>query len=80
MPDRPSSDDLASISTLTRALNRKRKRHDELDKAYRGVRQVEMIGMALPDRMRGFEFPLNWCRVTVDSVENRQDIKSFIKS
>lgn len=79
MADRPSSEDLAIISTLTRELNRKRKRHDELDKAYRGVRQVEMIGMALPARMRGFEFPLNWCRVTVDSVENRQDIKAMMR-
>lgn len=76
---RPSSEDLAEISALTRELNRKRKRHDELDKAYRGIRQVEMIGLALPEGMRGFEFPLNWCRVTVDSVENRQDVKALMR-
>lgn len=79
MPDRPNSEDLAVISTLTRELNRKRKRHDELDKAYRGVRQVEMIGMAAPEGLRGFEFPLNWCRVTVDSVENRQDVRAIMR-
>lgn len=75
---RPSSDDLAIISALTRDLNRKRKRHDDLAKAYSGRRQVEIIGMALPDRLRGFEFPLNWARVTVDSIEHRQDVKSLI--
>lgn len=79
MPTRPSSDDLAVISGLTRELNRRRALHDELADAYTGQRQVEMIGMAAPERMRGFEFPLNWARVTVDSVENRQDVKALIR-
>lgn len=76
---RPNSEDLALISSLTRDLNKRRQLHDELMKAYNGTRQVEMIGMAAPERMRGFEFPLNWCRVTVDSVENRQEVKALIR-
>lgn len=76
---RPSSEDLATISGLTRELNKRRVKHDELLAAYNGTRQVEMIGMAAPERMRGFEFPLNWCRVTVDSVENRQEVKTLIR-
>ena len=76
---RPSSEDLAIITSLSRELGRNRKRHEELDKAYRGTRQVEVIGMAASERMRGFEFPLNWCRVVVDSVENRQEVKSLIR-
>ena len=76
---KPNSEDLALIGSLTRELNQRRRRHDELDKAYRGERQVEMIGLAAPERLRGFEFPLNWCRVTVDSVENRQDVRSLIR-
>lgn len=76
---RPSSEDLAIVSSLTRELNKRRKAHDDMEKAYNGTRQVEMIGMAAPERMRGFEFPLNWCRVTVDSVENRQEVRSLIR-
>ena len=76
---RPSSEDLAIITSLSRELGRKRKQHEALDKAYRGQRQVEIIGMAASERMRGFEFPLNWCRVTVDSIENRQEVKSLIR-
>ena len=76
---RPSSEDLAIITSLSRELGRKRKRHDELAKAYSGTRQVEIIGMAMDQRMRGFEFPLNWCRVTVDSIEHRQDVQSLIR-
>ena len=76
---KPNSDDLALISSLTRDLNRRKRLHDELDAAYRGERQVPMIGLAAPERLRGFEFPLNWCRVTVDSVENRQEVKALIR-
>ena len=76
---RPSSEDLAIITSLSRELGRKRKQHDELAKAYDGTRQVEIIGMSLDQRMRGFEFPLNWCRVTVDSIENRQDVRALIR-
>ena len=54
---KPNSEDLALIGSLTRELNQRRRRHDELDKAYRGERQVEMIGLAAPERLRGFEFP-----------------------
>lgn len=76
---RPTSEDLSTISNLTRELNKRRAYHDEMAKAYSGTRQVEMIGMSAPERMRGFEFPLNWCRVTVDSVGDRQDVRALIR-
>lgn len=60
-------------------MGRHRKRHEELNAAYRGTRQVEVIGMAASERMRGFEFPLNWARVVVDSVADRQHVRTLIR-
>jgi len=72
-------DELAMFKRLRFHLDRKRARHAELDRTYRGVQLVRMLGLAIPQELRGFEFPLNWNRVTVDSIENRQDVKAFMR-
>lgn len=79
MATRLSKDEQALVSSLMLSLSKKRRQWKDLSDAYSGTRQVEMIGMALPEDMRGFEFPLNWARVTVDAVESRQEVKSLIR-
>lgn len=68
----------ALVDELHRKLIRKRRRHLELDRYYRGIQHVQTLGLAVPPELRGFEFPLNWPRVTVDAIEHRQDIKGFL--
>lgn len=74
-----SDDEKALIKNLSARLAKKRKPHDELDRTYRGQQIVKTLGLAIPPDLRGFEFPLGWNRVAVDSVENRQDVKDLIR-
>lgn len=40
-------------------------------------RLIQSIGIAVPAELRSFVFPLNWPRIVVDSVVQRQQVKSF---
>lgn len=47
------------------------------DRYYEGVQRLEHIGLAVPPELRRFETSANACRVTVDSIANRQKMKTF---
>lgn len=53
--------------------------NDELMmKHYKGLQTLTHIGLAVPPNLRQFEAVLNWSRVAVDSISQRQKVKSFI--
>lgn len=72
-----SSDESALVRLLYTRLQRLRKVHQDLDAYYRGEQRIQTIGLAVPPELRVFEFPLNWPRVTVDTVVQRQHVRSF---
>lgn len=72
-----SDDDAKMIRSLNYRLARLRGTHKQWDDYYRGKQQIQHIGIAVPPQLRPFVFPLNWPRVTVDSVVQRQSVKSF---
>lgn len=45
---------------------------------YKGLQTLRHIGLAVPPELRDFEAVLNWNRVAVDSIAQRQKVKSFI--
>lgn len=45
---------------------------------YKGLQKLQHIGLAVPPNLRQFEAVLNWSRVAVDSIAQRQKVKSFI--
>lgn len=45
---------------------------------YKGLQKLRHMGLAVPPELRDFEAVLNWCRVAVDSIAQRQKVKSFI--
>lgn len=52
---------------------------DELNlRYYLGMQRVEQLGMAIPPKMRRFLVVVNWCRVMVDTIERRQNIRSLV--
>ncbi len=73
-----SNDESRLISTLQLDLLKLRPDDERNDRYYRGTQHVEMLGLAVPPELRGFEFPLAWPRITVDSVEQRLDVKSLM--
>ena len=74
---RLSDDDAKLIRSLTYRLARLRKPHRQWDDYYRGRQVIQSIGIAVPAELRSFVFPLNWPRIVVDSVVQRQQVKSF---
>lgn len=52
---------------------------DELHvRYYRGRQRVEQLGMAIPPQMRRFLVIANWCRTYVDTINDRQQVRSLI--
>ena len=45
---------------------------------YLGAQRVEHLGMAIPPQMRQFLVIANWCRTFVDTVTDRQQVRSLI--
>lgn len=72
-----SSDEQALVRSLYYRLTRLRRTHQQLDDYYRGAQMLQILGIAVPPQLRAFEFPLNWPRVTVDTVVQRQHVRSF---
>lgn len=72
-----SDEDAKTVRSLAARLSRLRGVHRQWDEYYRGAQQLQSIGIAVPPQLRPFIFPLNWPRVTVDTVVQRQRVKSF---
>ena len=45
---------------------------------YDGSQRLQHIGLAVPPQLRFFELIVNWPRLVVDTIEQRQDVKSII--
>jgi hypothetical protein len=45
---------------------------------YQGQQRVEQLGMAIPPAMRRFLVITNWCRTVVDTINDRQQVRSLI--
>lgn len=51
---------------------------DELNlRYYLGRQRVEQLGMAIPPQMRRFLVIANWCRVVVDTINSRQQVRAL---
>lgn len=73
-----STDELALVGDLEKQREALASKDDVNGKYYEGSQRLEHIGLAVPPELRHFETVVNWCRVTVDSIEQRQRVKSFI--
>lgn len=71
------SDEQTLVRSLYYRLTCLRRTHQQLDDYYRGAQMLQILGIAVPPQLRAFEFPLNWPRVTVDTVVQRQHVRSF---
>lgn len=72
-----SEEDAQTVRNLSFRLQKLRKPHRQWDNYYRGRQVIKSIGIAVPEQLRCFVFPLNWPRIVVDSVVQRQRVRSF---
>ncbi|MDN7120294.1 phage portal protein [Nocardioides sp. ChNu-153] len=73
--------DQSEIDLLNRLRARlgARRRHDELMwRYYLGQQRIEQLGMAIPPEMRRFLVITNWCRTLVDTINDRQQVRSLV--
>ncbi len=73
-----STDELALLAKLSDKLAATKSKDDLMLRYYRGAQQVEQLGMAIPPAMRRFLVVVNWCRVVVDTVVDRQQVRSLV--
>jgi len=73
-----TTDEIALILRLKANLTATATDDELLLRYYRGRQRVEQLGMAIPPAMRKFLVIANWCRVQVDTIDNRQAVRSLI--
>lgn len=47
---------------------------------YEGTQRLAQIGLAVPPQLRMFEVAINWPRVVVETLEQRQDVKALYRA
>lgn len=72
-----SSDELALFDRLNTELGAAQTKFDKADSYYDGMQNLEQLGLAIPPELMKFTVIVNWPRITVDSVEERLDVKGF---
>jgi len=73
-----STEQLALVTKLNMQLDALSREDERLGKYYQGAQRLEHIGLAVPPDLRKFEMCANWNRVAVDSIEQRQRVKTFM--
>lgn len=66
------------IDRLKRDLDARTLDDELLLRYYLGRQRVEQLGMAIPPAMRKFLVVTNWCRTVVDTINDRQQVRSLI--
>ena len=72
----PSQVDL--LEDLHRKYDAQRFNDELMLRYYQGRQRVEQLGMAIPPQMRRFLVVTNWCRMVVDTINDRQQVRSLI--
>lgn len=70
--------EVALIDRMRRDLDVTAYQDELMDRYYRGRQRVEQLGMAIPPSMRKFLVITNWCRTLVDTINDRQQVRSLI--
>ncbi len=73
-----SQDELALISEHLNRLGQTSWNDELMLRYYQGRQRVAQLGMAIPPSMRKFLVIANWCRTVVDTIDSRQQVRSFI--
>lgn len=66
------------IDRMKRDLDAQSVQDELMSRYYRGRQRVEQLGMAIPPSMRKFLVITNWCRTLVDTINDRQQVRSLI--
>jgi hypothetical protein len=73
-----SDTEIELLDKHKRLMHRNQQNDILLERYYQGRQRVEQLGMAVPPSMRNFLVIANWCRVVVDTINNRQQVRSLI--
>ena len=73
-----SADEINLLGRLRARVGQQRKNDELLLRYYQGRQRVEQLGMAIPPEMRRFLVITNWCRTVVDTINDRQQVRSLI--
>lgn len=73
-----SMDELNLITRHKSELDARSLNDELLLRYYKGRQRVEQLGMAIPPDMRRFLVIANWCRIVVDTINHRQQVRSLI--
>lgn len=74
-----SDAELAQFESLTKKLRATVIDDGLLNDYYEGEQRLKHLGLAVPPKLRRFETIVNWPRLVVDALEERCDVKSFIR-
>jgi hypothetical protein len=73
-----TEDELAILNDLQSRLTKSKKDDDKFLSYYRGKQKFEQLGLAIPHAMQRFLVFANWCRVLVDTKDDRMRVRTIL--
>lgn len=74
-----SADEAATFALLERKLGSTWVKDQVMDAYYEGTQRLVRLGLAVPPQLSRFETVVNWPRLCVDSLEERCDVRAFVR-
>lgn len=74
-----SADEAATFAYLEQKLGASWVKDSAYDAYYEGTQRLVRLGLAVPPELSRFETVVNWPRLVVDSLEERCDVKAFVR-
>ncbi|MDU0478381.1 phage portal protein [Staphylococcus chromogenes] len=75
-----SVDEAKLLDSLYRQWTIQRGKDEANEKWMDGLQQIAQLGVSIPPEMEPFAFPMNWCRIWVETLEQRMDVRMLIRS
>ncbi|WP_230478296.1 phage portal protein [Corynebacterium ulcerans] len=75
-----SKDEQALLSRLHMKWMQQRAVDKQNQKHFQGVQRIAQLGIAIPPEVEPFAFPMNWCRMYVETLEQRMDVRLLLRS
>src|SRR5690554_3796087 len=74
-----SSDVKAVFSEMQQLAAFQHSKDTVFGRYYEGSQRLVHLGLAVPPELRAFETVVNWPRLYVDAIEQRQDVKMILR-
>lgn len=67
------------LDRLYRTWQGQKRQDIKNEQHFEGLQKIAQLGISIPPELEAFAFPMNWCRLFVETVEQRMDVQRILR-